>query len=117
MSNHGDENLDDLPALGRMYAWVDRKGSVNKLTAILIVACAIAVLADLTYEKYGHFAEEGVMAFYAIFGFISFTGLIFAARGLREIIKRPENYYGDKAIDTEETYPADQIEIKDHKDA
>ena len=117
MSNHSDENLDDLSALGRMYAWVDRKGSVNTLTAVLIVACLVFVALDFTYEKHGHFVEESVIAFYGIFGFISFTGLIFAARGLREIIKRPEDFYGDKAIDAEGDYPADQIEIKGHNDA
>jgi hypothetical protein len=38
-----------------------------------------------------------------------FTVLIFVAKFLRLIIKRPENYYGDKAIDQED-YPASQLE-------
>ena len=31
------------------------------------------------------------------------------AKALRFIIKRPENYYGDKSVDSED-YPADQLE-------
>jgi hypothetical protein len=42
-----------------------------------------------------------------------FTALILAAKTLRIFIKRPENYYGDKAIDIED-YPADQLEKVDN---
>jgi len=38
-----------------------------------------------------------------------FTALILVAKALRLLIKRPENYYGDKAVDGEE-YPTDQLE-------
>jgi hypothetical protein len=38
-----------------------------------------------------------------------FTALILVAKILRLIIKRPENYYGDKSID-QENYPANQLE-------
>lgn len=96
--------------------WVETPGAVNKITAGLIVACILSVLADFTYDKYGHFAEEGAMGFYAIFGFISFTLLIFVARGLRVLMMRPEGFYGKKAIDGEGDYPADQIDIKEHSD-
>ena len=47
--------------------------------------------------------------FYGVYGFFMFTALILVAKALRLFIKRPENYYGDKAIDTED-YPTDQLE-------
>jgi len=47
------------------------------------------------------------------YGFIGFTGLILAAKTLRILIQRPENYYKEKAVDSEE-YPEDQLERDDH---
>jgi len=38
-----------------------------------------------------------------------FTALILVAKVLILLIKRPENYYGSKAIDNED-YPTDQLE-------
>jgi hypothetical protein len=111
-----NEDVSGFSALGLLYSWVDRPGSVNKLTAVLAVLCLLSVVADFTYEKYGHFAEESTIGFYAIYGFISFTLLIFVARGLRVLMMRPENFYGDKAVDAETQYPADQIDMKGHDD-
>jgi hypothetical protein len=37
------------------------------------------------------------------------------AKGLRVLIKRPEDYYGNKAVDTEE-YPEDQLDKREHTD-
>ena len=103
------------PALGRMMTWVDKKGSDKKIIWALGIACLIVFLLDFTYEKYGHFQVEYIRGFYAFYGFVMFTGLILVAKALRFFIKRPEDYYGDKAIDTEE-YPADQLDIRENTD-
>ncbi|MCP5087016.1 MAG: hypothetical protein GY952_09480 [Rhodobacteraceae bacterium] len=102
-----------LPTLGRLLLWVDKPGSANKIFWGLAVFCGILFLLDFTYEKHPHFDMEYVPGFYAIYGFVMFTLLILAAKGLRVLIKRPEDYYGDKAIDRED-YPDDQIEKVNH---
>lgn len=112
MSKHGSEPAK-LPALGRMLLWVDKPGSANKIFWALVVVCGLAFLADFTYEKHGHFDVENVPGFFAAYGFFMFTGLILAAKGLRVLIKRPEDFYGDKAIDREE-YPEAGLEKVDH---
>ncbi len=103
------------PALGRMMTWVDKKGSDKKIIWALAIACLIVFLLDFTYEIERHFQVEYIRGFYAIYGFVMFTGLIFVAKALRYFIKRPEDYYGDKAIDTEE-YPTDQLDIRENTD-
>ena len=103
------------PALGRMMTWVDKKGSDKKIFWALALVCVVVFLLEWTYEKHPHFGVEGVNGFYAFYGFIMFTGLILVAKGLRVLIKRPEDYYGDKAVDTEE-YPEDQLDIREHTD-
>ena len=103
------------PALGRALTWVDKPGSDKKIVWALIAVCLVLFILDFTYEKYGYFRAEYIRGFFAFYGFVMFTGLILVAKALRFFIKRPEDYYGDKAIDTEE-YPADQLDIRENGD-
>jgi hypothetical protein len=114
MDNQTPNSDENLPALGRMYSWVDRPGSVNKIIWGLVVACVIVFGADFTYKKYGPFAVESIPGFFGAYGFVMFTALILAAKTLRIFIKRPEDYYGDKAIDRED-YPAEGLDKVEHK--
>lgn len=107
------ETPDSYPKLGRMLLWVDQPGSANKIFWALAVVCGLLFLADFAYEKHGHFVIENIPGFYGIFGFVMFTALILVAKTLRIFIKRPEDYYGDKAVDRE-SYPEDQLQRIDH---
>lgn len=51
------------------------------------------VAADLFYEKQGHFGMENLLGFHAVYGFVSCAGLVLAAKQLRRIVKRDEDYY------------------------
>lgn len=111
--NHAAPPANDdpakYPALGRLLLWVDRPGSATTVFRALAALCVVMFLADFTYEKHGHFEIENLPGFFGIYGFVMFTGLIIAAKTLRIFIKRPEDFYKDKAVDTED-YPADQLE-------
>lgn len=107
------DNPDSFPALGRMLLWVDRPGSATKVFWALAVVCGLLFLADFTYEKHGHFDVEHLPGFFGIYGFVMFTGLILAAKGLRVLIKRDEDFYGDKAVDRED-YPEAGLGKVDH---
>ena len=110
------QNTDTHPVLGRILGWVDRPGSANRIFWALVVLCGGLFLADFTYHKHGHFAVENVPGFYGIYGFVMFTLLILVAKTLRIFIKRPEDYYGKVAVDSED-YPAAQLEKVDHDGA
>ena len=101
------------PPLGRALMWVDKPGSANKLFWGLAIICLVLFTLDFTYKKYGKFTVEEIPGFFGVYGFVMFTLLILAAKGLRVLIKRPEGFYGDKTIDTE-AYPEDQLERIDH---
>ena len=101
------------PAIGRWLTWVDRPGSPNRIFWGLAVFCGFLLILDFTYEKHGHFAFEDFPEFFAIYGYVMFTLLILAAKGLRALVKKPEDFYGDKAVDREE-YPADQLDKVDY---
>ena len=95
--------------LGKTLSWFTETKNANKIFLGLALVCFVLFLADFTYNKHGHFHIEEIPGFYGAYGFFMFTALILVAKALRLLIKRPENYYGDKAIDGED-YPADQLE-------
>lgn len=57
------------------------------------VICALLLGASLLIEKHGPFAIEHVFGFYGFFSFIAGVGVVIVARGLRVLLKRPEDYY------------------------
>ena len=106
--NKSDETSKFSP-LGKTLSWFTKTKNANKLFLGLALLCFALFLVDFTYQKHGHFHIEEIPGFYGAYGFFMFTALILVAKALRLLIKRPENYYGDKAVDGEE-YPTDQLE-------
>jgi asparagine N-glycosylation enzyme membrane subunit Stt3 len=89
--------MSDTPNDGKKY-WLDEKKNVDKIWYALLVLCALLFLGDALYHKHTHFAVEGWFGFYGLYGFIACVALVLAARVLRVILMRPEDYY-DKADD------------------
>ena len=106
--NKSDETSKFSP-LGKTLSWFTKTKNANNIFLGLALLCFPLFLADFTYHKHGHFHIEEIPGFYGAYGFFMFTALILVAKALRLLIKRPENYYGDKAVDGEE-YPTDQLE-------
>jgi len=75
---------------------------IRLLIYLLVFICLIVFLFDFFYSRYHHFEIEKVKGFFAIYGFLAFSLIIFCSKALRFFLKRPENYYGSKAIDGEE---------------
>lgn len=81
--------------LGEKRYWLDERRNVDKIFYALVGLCLAVLLADLFYHKHPHFAAESWFGFYGIFGFVSCVGLVLAAKELRRLLKRDEDYYGD----------------------
>ncbi len=73
--------------------WLDNKENVAKLVYTLYTLAVLLFLADFFYHKHTYFDFENWPGFYALFGFVSYTGLIFLAIRFRRLVKRDENYY------------------------
>lgn len=76
--------------------WLERPRTVNGIVYTLYAVCALSVLLEFVihrHEKLG-FAES--FSFYAWFGFVACVGLVLAAKLLRKLLMRPEDYYGDR---------------------
>ncbi len=73
--------------------WLDQPRNVTHLVYVLYAACLTVLLAELGIDKHAHFAFENLFGFYAAFGFGAYVVIVLAAKGLRRLIRRPEQYY------------------------
>ena len=84
--------MNQKPSDPRKY-WLDEPTNVDKIWYGLLVVCALLFVADALYHKHVHFAVEGWFGFYGLYGFFACVFLVLAARGLRRLLMRPEDYY------------------------
>jgi hypothetical protein len=73
--------------------WLDDPANVRKVIIALFVVCAALFLADGFYEKHPHYEIETWFGFYAIYGFAVCVGLVVAAKVMRVVLMRSEDYY------------------------
>jgi len=59
----------------------------------LAVVCALLLVADLFYDKHAHYGFEDWFGFYGIYGFVGCVILVLAAKELRRLVMRDEDYY------------------------
>jgi hypothetical protein len=88
-----DELSDQLSKESSEDRWLDRPGSVNLIIKVLVCACALTVVADFFYHKHGDYHFQEWFAFDAAFGFLAYIGLVTAAKGVRRLLMRSEDYY------------------------
>jgi hypothetical protein len=55
--------------------------------------CALLLAVDPLVEKHGHYAAENWIGAYGLYGFVSCVLLVLAAKELRKLIRRREDYY------------------------
>lgn len=88
------------PGIDDKTYWLDQPGNIKKLVYLVYGLCGLFLLADLFYEKHPHFAVENWFGFYAFFGFAAYCFIVFSAKGLRRLLKRDEDYYGEPDNET-----------------
>jgi uncharacterized membrane protein len=75
--------------------WLDEPRNVDKIYYGLIGLCAVVAAADIFYHKHVHFEAERLFAAYGLYGFVCCVGLVLAAKELRKLLMRDEDYYDD----------------------
>jgi len=73
--------------------WLDESRNVTGLFRLLVAVCVLLVLADLLFDKHGHFDFENIFGFHAFFGFAVFIFIVLAGKYLRKFLMRKEDYY------------------------
>ena len=73
--------------------WLDRKENVDKVYWGVWVLCGLLFAIEPLVHKHGEFAFEDWFGFHGFYGFVACVALVIAAKGLRVLLKRPEDYY------------------------
>ena len=102
----------DLNKSKNFFSWLEDPKKTQILIFIFVIFCVGLFFADFFYDRHPHFSADKVFGFYAIYGFVMFTFIIFASKVLRFFVIRSEKFYGEKAVDSEE-YPKEQIDIRE----
>jgi len=87
---------DNKPAAGEKRRWLDDPRNVDKVVYTVYGLCGLSLLTDLVVRgRHGHFPVEGWFGFFCFFGFLASVSLVLAAKALRIVLKRDEDYYDD----------------------
>lgn len=81
--------------------WLERSRTVNGIVYALYAACALSVLLEFAVHRDETLDFANWFAFHAWFGFVACVGLVLAAKGLRRLLMRSEDYYGESTEDGE----------------
>lgn len=77
--------------------WADRPGPKRAIRLALYTVCALLVLAEFFVDRHPTNDIEALPVFYALYGFLSLMVAVIAARGLRRLVRRREDYYDHDA--------------------
>lgn len=73
--------------------WLTRPATIRKLWWVFGGVLALTVIAQFFVPLEGHFGVDGLFAFNAWYGFLACAAMIFIAKGLGLLLKRPDDYY------------------------
>jgi len=107
MSEPQNDDPQNYPALGRWLMFLDKKKNVNRIVYSIYAICLGLYLVDFLYKKKTYFDIENATGFYALFAFVSCVALVVCAKMLRVVLKRDQDYYSPKDVDSEKHPEAD----------
>lgn len=78
---------------GERVYWLDRKENVTKVYWGVWGLCALLLAIEPLVHKHGDFSFENWFGFHGWYGLVACIALVLAAKALRVILHRPEDYY------------------------
>ena len=87
-----NENSDKDADVGKTW-WLDNPRNVDKIVYGLYALCAGLLIIDPLIHKHGPFTIEYLWGFYGIYGFVCCVFLVLAAKELRKLVMRGEDFY------------------------
>lgn len=74
-------------------SWIDRPANVRKIYIGLWIFGAALALLDFLVHRHAEVGFDSLFGFYALYGFIACVALVLAAKVLRRLVMRSEDYY------------------------
>ena len=75
--------------------WLDERRNVMRLIWVFAGLCVGVLVIDAGFHRKDEFFWEGWFGFYGFFGFIACVVLVLAAKELRRLVMRREDYYDE----------------------
>ena len=93
-----ENNVPSSPESSRR--WLDQPRNVNLIVRGLYILCGLVLGFDLLdgwleFKPAVHPAFTQFFGFYGVFGFVCCVGLVLCAKGMRKLLMRKEDYYGE----------------------
>jgi len=77
----------------RKKYWLDDSRNVRRLYhGLWAIGIGLALL-DLVVHRHAEAGFDGLFGFYGVYGFVACVSLVLAAKVLRKLVMRPEDYY------------------------
>jgi hypothetical protein len=77
----------------RKKYWLDDSRNVTRLyRGLWAIGIGLALL-DLVVHRHAEAGFDGLFGFYGVYGFVACVSLVLAAKVLRKLVMRPEDYY------------------------
>ncbi len=80
---------------GEKDRFFDKINNIKWVLGVFLVISVITLGIDLFFDRHTDHRFESLVGFYGIWGFVSCVVLVLAAKQLRKLVMRGENYYGD----------------------
>ena len=73
--------------------FLDRPANQRRLRRVFYALCAALVALEVLVHRHVEHPFEGLFAFYAVYGFVACVVLVLAAKQMRRVLMRREEYY------------------------
>ncbi len=80
---------------GEKDRFLDKSKNIKLVLGVFLVISVITLGIDLFFDRHTDHRFESLAGFYGIWGFVSCVVLVLAAKQLRKLVMRGEDYYGD----------------------
>ena len=73
--------------------FLDRPANPKRIRWAFYALCAVLAGLDLVVHRHAEHPWEGLFGFHAIYGFVACVVLVLAAKQMRRVLMRREDYY------------------------
>lgn len=87
----------------------DNPKNIQRVLFLLYGCCAILFFLDFIIHRHMLHPWEGLLGFYAVYGFIGCVVLVLVAKWMRTFLMRDEDYYNRHELDKRELDGGDHV--------
>lgn len=95
MNQDPNRTDDRIHPLARRVLFIDSPAFGRGFLVVLAIAAVVLAVVDLFHHRHTLFSWDGFPGFHALFGFCAFSFVVIMGWPLRQLLSRPETYYGE----------------------